>query len=387
MVGSSLSFLRAFVLPAGLLGAWACAKPTPAAVPVTSAATPNVAPSTPPLGPRRSARLNALQESLAPALAEWSLRDLPTTCTLVFDGEGEWLTGCAVASTPSGFSATGETLLGHPVLHHPRSLVLGDQHVPFAKARLAVVGTVVPLTRGDGTEAPVLVLQEWDALREAHPGFVDSGMEEWLGIGVHEAFHVHQMWHPRVRARLNGWKARTIPVATKEDLAAFYGRDAEYRRAVDAEVDALRRAYVEAERPEQARRALGSWLTSYTQRRSTFAGRLDAELPGRDALEMDAFYTFLEGTARYVEAHFLVSPPRSAATLLQAEPTFGRFAATAGKPVTELPGLGRGGPKYVYALGMYLSFLLDRASPDWKTRVLEHEDLLVGEVARVVRGG
>jgi hypothetical protein len=101
---------------------------------------------------------------------------------------------------------------------------------------------------------------------------------------------------------------------------------------------------------------------------------------------MDAFYTFLEGTARYVGARFLVTPPSAIATRLDGEPTFGRFAATAGKPVTELPGLGRGGSKYVYAMGMYLSFLLDRAAPTWKARVMEDEGLLVGVVARVAKG-
>lgn len=36
---------------------------------------------------------------------------------------------------------------------------------------------------------------------------------------------------------------------------------------------------------------------------------------------------------------------------------------------------------------MYLAFLLDRASPDWKTRVMSDDDLLVGVVALAARGG
>jgi hypothetical protein len=367
----------------------ACATPAAAPVRATVAAAtvpaPREAPT--PLGPRRTARLEAVQESLSPALAEWSLAEVGTRCTLVFDAEGEWLTGCALSSPPAGFAPTGERFLGAPVMHTPQSLVLGERRVPFAQARTTVVGTVAQQTGPDGAESPVLVLQEWDALHEAHPGFVDSGIEEWLSIGVHEAFHAHQMWHPRVRARMDGWKARTVPVATKEDLAAFYGRDDEYRRAVDAEIDALRTAYVGAQRPEEARRALADWHARYTKRRATFAGRLETAFPGKNAWAMDAFYTFLEGTARYVEARFLVSPPTTIGARLEREPTFRHFASTAGKPVTELPGLGRGGPKYVYALGMYLSFLLDRAAPGWKTRVMTDDDLLVGEVARAARGG
>jgi hypothetical protein len=37
-------------------------------------------------------------------------------------------------------------------------------------------------------------------------------------------------------------------------------------------------------------------------------------------------------------------------------------------------------------MGMYLSFLLDRAAPTWKARVMEDEGLLVGVVARVAKG-
>lgn len=334
------------------------------------------------LGVVRSRRLEAAHRALAPALESWKLTELGTDCTLVFSETDQWLAGCPGEQGPEGFVATGETFEGHPVFWQPDPLTMNGQKIPYAQAKLTTVGTVATRTRAsDGARSPVLVLQEWDALHAQHPGFQTSGIEEWLGIAVHEAFHAHLMWHPRVRALIEGWK-ESRP-ATSNELEAYVRSDASYRTAVDKEVEELRQAVDSARDAPSARTALGRWLQLRRARESAFAAKLEAALPGKQAWRMDGFYTFLEGTARYTEASFLMAPPPEVRQSLQQEPTFQGFAATAGKSPAQLPGLSKGGNRYFYALGMYLSFLLDRADPTWKQHLFDGDGLLLAEVERV----
>ncbi len=357
----------------------------------TAARTSVPAPSSPvsersptPLGPVRTRRLQIAQAALAPALVSWKLTSLGTDCTLLFSERDEWLAGCQMPGQPAGFTATGETYLAQPVLWNPSPLTLGATTTPYAQAGLSTVGTVATQKReSDGVQTPVLVLQDWDALHAHHPGFQSSGIEEWLGITVHEAFHAHQMWQPRVRALIDGWKDKGP--ATANELMAFGKANPDFRAAVDQEIDALRLATDAAPDARAARAALGRWLTQRQARKAAFEAKMEAALPGKRAWEMDGFYTFLEGTARYVEASFLMAPSPETRQALAEEPTFAGFTTTAGKKPTQLPGLSGGGSKYFYAVGMYLCFLLDRADPGWKGHLFDTDGLLLDEVERVAR--
>jgi hypothetical protein len=388
-------FFRAIAIGC-VLGAYACGgasnaappsepvrpPPTPAVVPVNAMASSTRAPTPTKLGQSRSERLRIAQENLAPALASWKLAELGTDCTLVFDEHDEWLVGCDFSAPPKGFDPTSESVRTRAVLWNGSPLTLGETTTPYEKAKLGLVGTVTSREDG-GTKSPVLVVQEWDALHANHPAFRDSGIEEWFGIVVHEAFHAHQMWHPRILGLVEHWNKNR---ASSEDLATYVKKDAEYRAAVDSELDHLREAVDGAHDPKAARAGLALWLKDRQRRQSTFEKKMDAAMPDKHAWEMDGFYTFLEGTARYVEARFLMAPMQSTMDALAKEPTFRRFEATRGKKPTELPGLSKGGPKYVYAIGMYVSFLLDLANPKWKERVFENDGLLVAEAERAASG-
>lgn len=320
-----------------------------------------------PFGPVRTARMDRVHAALAPAIESWHLDGVGTDCALVFDEREEWLVGCSFDAPPVGFVPTGETFLGKPVLWTGASLRLGEKVTPYEQVKLSLVGTVVTQTRADGSETPVLVLQDWDALSAKHPAFRGSPEEEWTGIAVHEAFHAHQMWHPAVRAKLKAIGAASPAVANADELGNLYATNAGFRADLDAELTALRDATSGAPDASAAKRALAAWVASSTARATSHDAEVEARLPGKKWQEAERFYVFLEGVARYVEASFLLS-------------SHGRDSTA----VTTLPGLSGAKPKYVYSLGMYLCFLLDRADPGWKTRVLDHPRLLVGVVEDLV---
>ncbi len=337
------------------------------------------------LGDRRK-RVEVAYANLRPALAEWSLEADGRDCLLLFSDTQEWLIGCPEMVGQAGFAETGETWEGKKILWNPKSFTTSDSYHPYDEVKLALVGTVGTQSSVDAgkTKLPVLIVQEWDALHKNHPGFQQSGIEEWLGVFVHEAFHARQMWQPRVRSILDRWTGKAAPVGPDE-LARFYKENEGFRTAVGKEVALLSAAADDSQvTAKKAKSVLSQWLTLYRAREKQFGPLREAAFPGRDGALMDGFETFLEGTARYVEARFLIAPEASSVALIEADPTFTGFKASRGKKPSELPGLGKVGSKYFYSLGMYLAFVLDRAEPNWKSRVFDTDRLLIGEVERVV---
>lgn len=338
-----------------------------------------------PLGERLRARIDVAYANLANALSDWQLANYGQDCVLVFNETEEWLVGCPEMAGTSGFVASSERWREGAVLWNPRSFVLSDKFVPYDQVKLGLVGRIGNYTKeskGERVERPVLMLQEWDALHKNHPGFQQSNIEEWLGIFVHEAFHGHQLFHPRVRAVVKAMSSGKA-LAAPEELAAFYKQNEAFQKAVRAEYDALRGA---ADDPKldaaRAKQALSSWLSLYRARQQSFEPALEQALPGKQAWAMDGFETFLEGTARYVEARFLIAPNEAAFGALASEPTFRQFAASKGKRPSELEGLGNLGSKYFYSLGMYVCLLLDVADPAWKSTLFESDGLLIAQVER-----
>lgn len=356
----------------------------PARVPAATA-TVVAKPMPTPLG-KRLLLVDAAFANLEPAIADFGLETSGRDCLLTFNETEEWLIGCPEMSGQAGFAETGEVWQGKRILWNPKSLTLSDQHLPYEKVKMAIVGTVGRHTRDDAdkTADPVLMVQDWAALHKNHPGFQQSGVEEWLGIFVHEAFHARQIWHPRVQHLTARW-SRQNPPATANELLAFFNGNEAFRAALGKEMEVLTAATNDPQlAPAQAKAALAQWLGLYRQREKNFADAMETALPGKDVWFMDGFETFLEGTARYVEARFLMSPLPQTVDLLKAEPTSMSFASSLGKRPSQLPGLGKLGQKYFYAIGMHLSFVLDAADPTWKVKLFDSERLLIGQVERVV---
>jgi hypothetical protein len=313
-----------------------------------------------PLGSRRLDRVETAYSSLELALAEWALKGFGQDCLLLFNETEEWLIGCSGELGRSGFKSTGESWRGRAILWNPNSLQVSGKLLPYEQIKLGMVGTVG--THGDGTgeQNPVLIVQEWDALHKNHPAFQSSPVQEWLGIFVHEAFHARQMWHPRVRKIVKRWEEEKPPVTAKE-LSSFYDGNEAFRAALREEFELLKRATDDPDlSAASARKTLGLWLKLYRKRERSFRTAMDAAYPGRDSWFIDGFETFLEGAARYVEARFLMSQ-----SALKRRPS-------------QLPGLGKMGSEYFYALGMHLCFVLDAADPGWKNHAFDSDRFLIG---------
>ncbi len=383
-----------FALAVGMLTQFACAASKVQSVPVESAparvaSAPAgahepvpVVPSR--LGATRLARIESAYANLRIAIADWKLETYGRDCLLVFNEREEWLVGCPELEGKAGFLATTEERDGKKVLWNGKSVTVSDSYLPYEQVKRSLVGTVATRRADDGATSPILVVQEWDALHGQHPGFTQSPLEEWLGVFVHEAFHARQMWHPRIRAIVERWTDDKRPVQPDE-LAAFYKGNEAFRVALAKEAEVLRAATDDPSLdPAKARAALAQWLGLYRAREATFAPALEKAFPGRDAWFMDGFETFLEGSARYVEARFLTAPQSVSFALLKDETTFQRFEHSKGKRPSQLPGLGNVGAKYFYAIGMYLCFVLDVADPTWKSKLFDSDRLLLGQVERVV---
>jgi len=311
--------------------------------------------------------------------SDWNLNGYGRDCALVFGESEEWLLGCSSLAGKSGFIETGETWNGAVVLWNSKSFYVDNKYVPYEQIKLNLVGTVGKATEQDNPNAtkPVLILQDWGALHKNHPGFQDSNMEEWLGIFVHEAFHAHQMWHPQVFSFMEKWSKETI--ATADELVTFYKANDAFQAAVKKEHEVLKAAVASTLTVRSAKDVLRKWLDLYRERRDSFEPQMERAMPGKRAWMVDGFETFLEGTARYVEAKFLISPAGNFSSLDQ-DPTFKNFVESKGKNPSQLPGLSGLGGKYFYSIGMYLSFLLDVADPEWKGHVFETDGLLLDRV-------
>lgn len=330
---------------------------------------------TPPIAPPRAdahalsaldaLRIHAAYEASFRAIAPWEIPSSGNDCTLLFAEREEWLIGCG--AQVDGFEPTGTSVGDLPVLYAPRSLFLSGSEMPYAEIHTAIVGTV-GTREHEGATSPVLIVQAWDALHANHPGFSESNVSEWYGVFVHEGFHARQMAHPRVREAMAEVAQSAI---TPDTLAEHFRENEAYQAAVRAEFQLLHEAAATTSDAASAARALQAWAALHDARVSL----LETAFPGQHAGQADAFFTFLEGTARFVEASFLTSARD--AVPAQERPAFEGLHQV---PIWTLPGLSGLGPKYYYALGMYLSILLDRCAPDWRKRALSTDGLLIGLV-------
>jgi len=228
---------------------------------------------------------------------------------------------------------------------------------------------------------PWIIASSLDGLIGVHPAFgKDTSTEEWLSVFLHEFFHTRQMLVPSFRAELVEMKSGKVDAAALEKL---FKDDASYRALVEREYQILSLAAARdaALTPEAARAALQQWSASYEERRAQLDKR-----GGEALVRADVALTYVEGTARYVEAEFLsdarfhapVPPGGSSGASLAADPHFQNY-----HPFSEKGGYDglvqrKLGTRYYYSLGMHLALVLDRADATWKARVSEEPEWLIG---------
>jgi hypothetical protein len=328
--------------------------------------------------------VTAARASLAHVLGAWPGRHEDPDCLIVVGERGQWLLGCESLLQRDGYQPTGERLADQLVRWSPRSFVLNGTFRPYTKVQAWLVGLTVGIADRAGAERSVLVMHDWEDLHRHNAPFREQPLELWFASFVHESFHAYQAGQPGMATAPT---RRDRKLAGPSDLAAFYLANVDFRAAVAAEHRQLREASLKVGGDRAAARAaLSVWLDLFRGRQGRFGPALEAVLPGQQALVVERFLLFHEGSARYVEAKFLSNPP-PAALAIRGEPDFRGFTTTRGLDPAHIAGIGTLGKSYFYPLGMYLCLLLDVAEPDWKARLFTDDDFLVAAVERAVAAG
>jgi hypothetical protein len=349
--------------------------PVRAGSPNATAAAPAVA-----FG-HRLGRVGVARASLAHALDGWPGGRQEPDCLLIFGERGQWLLGCETLFERDGYVPTGERLADQLVRWSPRSVVFNGTLRAYPDVKASFVGLTVRFSdRRGGADRSLLVMHDWEDLHRHNPPFRGEALELWFASFVHESFHAYQAGQlPMATVPIRDRK-----LARPSDLAAFYLANDDFRAAVAAEHQQLRRSSLNVGHDATAARAaLSAWLDQFRGRQGRFAPALEAALPGQQALTVERFLLFHEGSARYVEAKFL-SNPAPAALAVRDEPDFRGFTATRGQHPAQIRGIGGLGKNYFYSIGMYLCLLLDVADPNWKARLFTDDDFLIAAVERAV---
>ncbi|MBY6277539.1 hypothetical protein, partial [Symbiobacterium thermophilum] len=169
--------------------------------------------------------------------------------------------------------------------------------------------------------------------------------EEYVGAVVHELFHVYQL--PVAERWAAGWGEGH----RQERLWYELYQDAENNRLQRREAEHLRAA-VRAADEAGARQAVQAFLAVRDARAAYWRSRLG--LDADPLLEVERLYEWLEGMARYVQAH------------AEAGGLDGLMDEL-GQPIGE----GEPPRSRVYALGAAQALALDRLSPGWRREAMQ----------------
>jgi hypothetical protein len=181
-------------------------------------------------------RLSAAQAAVRRGGRIWpGFENTVVKAVLIYDARGEWFFG--ESRDLRGFYRTGQILNGAPVTYAEPSLYLTTEVKPYARIRrmdgwLGRIGwrdfdPDAPYRRSE----PMLILQELGIAKQNHPGIADT--ERWIGVYVHESFHVFQHSFSDVR------RAMRIEDSQERDDREVLERFAEigeFRVAVQAEL-------------------------------------------------------------------------------------------------------------------------------------------------------
>lgn len=298
-------------------------------------------------------------------------------CVLVFEPTREWIFQCPGLAKSPGFDLTHAEVAGAPVFTAP-TFTLPDQTEPFEKVKMLVgqAGGWVHLATASagGERTPFFLMQDLDSLHAHHPAFVDTSAEDWTAIFVHEYFHVFQFGQPDVAAFANAWPKDW---AQREAHAKFFKETPAYKEAITREVTILREGLA-APSKAGSRKVLATWIAARDRRMKTTAATFQKATGKSGYEETDGFFTFLEGTARYLEVRFLCD--RSLARPdMSGDPAFKQFSAFEGCSATKVDGRDRVTGDFQYLIGMLLSAHLDNANPGWKKTVFTRPGFLIDE--------
>lgn len=134
---------------------------------------------------------------------EWTWANDEPASIHLYEESIEWLIRCP-GNAPKSFRLNGQTLLGSAVYVNTSPVTFYDATEAFQDMIKAVPATIgyynesIPRST-QYQERPWYVLATLPALIEGHPAFDEStSTEVWLGMLIHEFFHLSQIKSPIV---------------------------------------------------------------------------------------------------------------------------------------------------------------------------------------------
>jgi hypothetical protein len=304
---------------------------------------------------------------------------------LIYDAEGEWFFG--EARDLRGFHRTGQRVNGAPVTYAQPSLFLSTEIKPYATIRetdgwLGRIGwrdfdPDAPYRRTE----PMMILQELEVAMENHPQIEST--EDWIGVYVHECFHVFQKSFTDVD---HAMRIQSKDEAGDRDAMELLAQGSAYRSALENEFVMLNGAVESSTTKDAAKRRLRRWLDARTKRVHGFQAAFRRAGGGGSLDHVDMAITSSEGTANYVEKMYLAHPDAFVDPHLAADPRSRQYVPP-GEEAREIPERPADYPRlenYPYTLGDLVARLLDVADPGWKKTVFKRSNLLIGAVEAAV---
>jgi hypothetical protein len=329
-----------------------------------------------------AARIDAAMKAVALFDRDFAGLSSFRPCVLVFGAEREFVFQCPRLAGVSGFADTHATFGNAPVWTAP-TFVLPGQSFPFEKVKMVVGragGSVrLPNAGGEPTPSPFFLVQDLDSLHAHHPAFTDTNAEDWTAIFVHEYFHVFQFGQPGVASFVKEWPKDW---AQRDDHSKLWKDTSEYRDAVEAEVAILKGGLAPAAR-STSKTILAKWLVARDKRMKTWKSAFEKASGKAGFEETDGFFTFLEGTARYLEVRFLCDKGLDRPDMT-GDPSFKRFEAFARCSLTKVAGRDRTSGDFHYQLGMLVSAHLDAVNVGWRETMFARPGFLIGEARAAV---
>ena len=324
----------------------------------------------------QAARIAKLFDSWQLVARDWPELSGDEPCILLLAVTRQWTLNCA--SAPARFSRTGQTFRGYPIY-----TLAADSFSPAAGTALSTgqllarmpAAAHVDTRAARASDLPPghawLVLGTLEALIENHPAFSPAGTDEWLSVALHELFHTYQLRAPEFAPQLATLERRR---ERAQRLVELFQRDRSYRTRVEREYQLLvQAASGSAQTPAQARRTLSGWLALFRARLASLARQPDAE----ELQRSEILFTYIEGSARYVEAKFLVDSDQHPPGPIEGDAAYHGFTHFSGQGYARMNN-NQLDDEYYYALGFHLALLLDRIDGSWKRCVHRHERWLIG---------
>ncbi|MEY4579970.1 MAG: hypothetical protein RL701_4673, partial [Pseudomonadota bacterium] len=238
-------------------------------------------------------------------------------------------------------------------------------------------------TTGLPGPGPWLVIGTLEALSVFHPAFEHATTEAWVSVAMHEFIHTHQLRAPGFERERHAIETRSSDAA---QLSVIYSEDAAYRQLVAREYSLLVTA---AERAPEDRaaalRALRSWWSLYRKRVRYLQAHHGSRVRDR-TIEDDALFSYMEGTARFVESDFLANTSQHPRTSLTHDPRFHGYDQFIGRGYEGSPNRQLD-TQYFYAIGYHVCVLLERVDPHWKYSVHTRSHQLFGIVSSLAAEG